>query len=92
MLGVLPMASSTWLPNSSGAPLAQSTRTPTRSPPGTKLMHSAPVRTRTPSASSSSRKASETSGSSRPMGRGPFSTNITSDPSRRNACANSSPI
>ena len=54
-------------------------------------MQSAPSRTATPSASSIARTASETSGSSRPISRGPFSTTVTALPKRRQACASSSP-
>ena len=63
-----------------------------RSPCGEKRMHSAPVRMVTPSAARMSRIASETSGSSRPARRGPFSTTVTAEPRRRKAWANSRPI
>ena len=83
VFGRRPIASSTWLPISWGAPASQLTRTATSAPWGAKLMHSAPVRIWTPSASRIARIASETSASSRPISRGPFSITVTSAPSLR---------
>ena len=83
MFGRRPMASSTCAATSSGAPSRQSTPTATFSPRGAKLMHSAWSRTAIPSASSIPRTASETSSSSCPISRGPFSTTVTSAPKRR---------
>ena len=83
MFGRRPTASRTCDPTATGGPSRQSTATATPSLVGRKADALAPVRTAMPSASRMCRIASETSSSSRPISRGPFSTMVTSAPKRR---------
>ena len=91
MLGARPTASSAWLPETLGAPSAQSSDAAMPLPSGSSAMQLAFRRTSTSSASRISLTACETSPSSRPTRRGPISITVTLPPKRRIICANSSP-